>query len=74
MEGLSVGAAAARTGWSSRMLRYLEAHGPVVPNEPPAGYRVYGRAELNRLRALRDLRRRVSRRSQRAGVRARAAA
>jgi MerR family copper efflux transcriptional regulator len=55
---LTVGAAASRTGWSARMLRYLEEHALVVPQRTPAGYRVYGLAELNRLRSLRDLRRR----------------
>jgi DNA-binding transcriptional MerR regulator len=57
-EPLSVGAAAAETGWSARMLRYLEAHGLVVPRRTPAGYRQYGLPELNRLRSLRELRRR----------------
>ena len=33
---LTVGAAAAETGWSARMLRYLEAQGLVVPPAPPA--------------------------------------
>ncbi len=56
-EPLTVGAAAAETGWSARMLRYLEEHGLVVPTRTPAGYRVYGLAELNRLRSLGDLRR-----------------
>jgi|SRR5215208_6980125 len=55
---LTVGDAAARTGWSARMLRYLEAQGLVLPRRTPAGYRVYGLAELNQLRALRRLRRR----------------
>jgi len=55
---LTVGAAAAETGWSARMLRYLEAQGLVVPTRTSSGYRVYGLAELNRLRSLRDLRRR----------------
>jgi DNA-binding transcriptional MerR regulator len=55
---LTVGAAAAETGWSARMLRYLEAQGLVVPTRTPAGYRVYGLSEVNRLRSLRDLRRR----------------
>jgi MerR family transcriptional regulator, copper efflux regulator len=53
---LTVGAAAAETGWSARMLRYLEEHGLVVPTRTGGGYRVYGLAELNRLRSLRDLR------------------
>ena len=56
MEELTVGEAAARTHWSPRMLRYLERQGLVVPRRTPAGYRVYGLAELNRLRALSNLR------------------
>ncbi len=55
-EPLTVGAAAAETGWSARMLRYLEEHGLVVPRRTEAGYRLYGLGELNRLRSLRDLR------------------
>jgi DNA-binding transcriptional MerR regulator len=38
------------------MLRYLEDQGLVVPRRTPAGYRVYGLAEVNRLRTLRGLR------------------
>ena len=57
---LTVGAAAAETGWSARMLRYLEAQGLVVPTRTSSGYRVYGLPELNRLRSLRDLRRRFA--------------
>jgi DNA-binding transcriptional MerR regulator len=57
---LTVGAAAAETGWSARMLRYLEAQGLVVPARTPGGYRVYGLPELNRLRSLRDLRARFA--------------
>ena len=56
MEGLTVGEAAARTGWSPRMLRYLEAAELVVPERTAAGYRVYGLLELNQLRSLRELR------------------
>jgi DNA-binding transcriptional MerR regulator len=59
-EPLTVGAAAAETGWSARMLRYLEEHGLVESRRTPAGYRLYGLAELNRLRTLSDLRRRFS--------------
>ena len=55
-EPLNVGAAAAETGWSARMLRYLEEHGLVLPARTASGYRTYGLAELNRLRSLRDLR------------------
>ena len=56
MDALTVGRAAAETGWSPRMLRYLEQHRLVTPQRTPAGYRLYGLAELNRLRTLRDLR------------------
>jgi MerR family copper efflux transcriptional regulator len=56
VERLTVGEAAARTGWSARMLRYLERGGLVVPRRTAAGYRLYGLRELNQLRALRQLR------------------
>jgi DNA-binding transcriptional MerR regulator len=56
--GHTVGEAASRTGWSPRMLRYLEAAGLVVPERGPNGYRAYGLLELNQLRSLRDLRER----------------
>jgi MerR family copper efflux transcriptional regulator len=55
-ELLTVGAAAAETGWSARMLRYLEQHGLVVPRRTASGYRLYGLSELNRLRSLKSLR------------------
>jgi len=58
MERSTVGGAAAQTGWSARMLRYLEAAGLVVPRRTSAGYRLYGLRELNQLQALRELRRR----------------
>ena len=57
MQELTVGEAAARTGWSARMLRYLERAGLVVPARSSAGYRRYGTRELNQLRSLADLRR-----------------
>ena len=60
MDTLTVGAAAARTGWSARMLRYLEEHALVVPRRTASGYRLYGLVELNRLKSLRDLRDRFS--------------
>src|SRR5919202_1748502 len=53
---MTVGQAARQTGWSPRMLRYLEAAELVVPERTPAGYRVYGLLELNQLRSLRELR------------------
>jgi MerR family copper efflux transcriptional regulator len=57
VDDLTVGDAAARTGWSARMLRYLEQAGLVVPRRTRAGYRLYGLRELNQLRSLRELRR-----------------
>jgi DNA-binding transcriptional MerR regulator len=56
MDGLAVGAAAKATGWSARMLRYLEQARLVVPKRSPSGYRVYGLRELNQLRSLLRLR------------------
>ena len=58
MRELTVGEASARTGWSARMLRYLEATGLVVPARSRSGYRLYGLRELNQLRSLHELRRR----------------
>ena len=56
MTGLTVKDAAARTGWSPRMLRYLESSGLVVPARTPSRYRLYGLRELNQLRTLAGLR------------------
>jgi DNA-binding transcriptional MerR regulator len=58
MKALTVGQAAARTGWSARMLRYLETVGLVMPGRTPSGYRLYGDAELLQLQQLRQLRER----------------
>jgi DNA-binding transcriptional MerR regulator len=58
MDGVPVSKAAAHTGWSPRMLRYLERAGLVVPRRTPSGYRAYGLLELNQLRSLARLRRR----------------
>ena len=58
MDALTVGEAAAQTGWSARMLRYLEAAGLVIPERTASGYRLYELRELNQLRSLRDLRER----------------
>jgi DNA-binding transcriptional MerR regulator len=57
-ESLTVSAAAAESGWSARMLRYLEQQRLVAPRRTAAGYRLYGLSELNRLRTLRELRQR----------------
>jgi DNA-binding transcriptional MerR regulator len=37
------------------MLRYVERVGLVEPERSPSGYRLYGPAELQRLRTLREL-------------------
>ncbi len=47
--------AAAETGWSPRMLRYVESMGLVEPERSSSGYRLYGDRQLKRLRALREL-------------------
>ena len=60
MDGLTIGEAARRTGWSARMLRYLEGTGLVVPIRTRSGYRKYGLRELNQLQALQELRRRFA--------------
>jgi MerR family transcriptional regulator, copper efflux regulator len=60
MAGLTVGDAAAQTGWTPRMLRYLETAGVIVPRRSQSGYRLYDLLELNQLRSLRELRRRYS--------------
>jgi DNA-binding transcriptional MerR regulator len=55
LEALTINEAAATAGWSPRMLRYLEGLGLVAPPRSRAGYRLYGPAELQRLRTLREL-------------------
>ena len=60
MNGLTIHEAAQTTGWSPRMLRYIERSGLVVPPRSSSGYRLYGPAELQRLRTLRQLLERFS--------------
>ena len=55
MDALTIHEAAETTGWSPRMLRYIESSGLVVPPRSSSGYRLYGPAELQRLRTLREL-------------------
>lgn len=55
MDALTIHEAARTTGWSPRMLRYVERVGLVAPERSGAGYRLYGPAELQRLRTLREL-------------------
>jgi MerR family transcriptional regulator, copper efflux regulator len=55
MDALTIHEAAETTGWSARMLRYIERAGLIEPSRSPSGYRLYGPAELQRLRTLREL-------------------
>jgi MerR family copper efflux transcriptional regulator len=55
MDALTIHEAAQTTGWSPRMLRYVERVGLVEPARSGAGYRLYGPPELQRLRTLREL-------------------
>ncbi|MGI8411493.1 MAG: MerR family transcriptional regulator [Solirubrobacteraceae bacterium] len=55
MHALTIQEAATTTGWSARMLRYLERVGLLEPARSPAGYRIFGAAEIQRLRTLREL-------------------
>jgi MerR family transcriptional regulator, copper efflux regulator len=55
MDALTINEAAETSGWSPRMLRYVERAGLVTPVRSPSGYRLYGPAELQRLRTLREL-------------------
>jgi len=55
MQALTINEAATTTGWSARMLRYVEQAGLVEPARSVAGYRLYGPAELQRLRTLKEL-------------------
>jgi MerR family copper efflux transcriptional regulator len=54
-DALTIHEAAETTGWSARMLRYVERSGLVAPERSQSGYRLYGPAELQRLRTLREL-------------------
>jgi DNA-binding transcriptional MerR regulator len=55
MEALTIHEAAQTTGWSPRMLRYIERTGLVTPARSASGYRLYGPSELQRLRTLKEL-------------------
>ncbi len=54
-DGLTIQEAAETTGWSSRMLRYIEREGLIAPRRSASGYRLYGAEQLQRLRTLRAL-------------------
>jgi MerR family transcriptional regulator, copper efflux regulator len=55
MDALTIHEAAQTTGWSPRMLRYIESSGLIEARRSPSGYRLYGPEELQRLRTLREL-------------------
>jgi MerR family transcriptional regulator, copper efflux regulator len=55
MDALTIHEAAETTGWSPRMLRYIESSGLIEAKRSPSGYRLYGPEELQRLRTLREL-------------------
>jgi DNA-binding transcriptional MerR regulator len=52
---LTINEAAQTTGWSPRMLRYVEQAGLIAPARSNSGYRLYGPAQLQRLRTLKEL-------------------
>jgi len=55
MDALTINEAARTTGWSPRMLRYVEQAGLVAPARSSSGYRLYGPPQLQRLRTLKEL-------------------
>jgi DNA-binding transcriptional MerR regulator len=55
VNGLTINEAAQTTGWSPRMLRYVEQAGLITPARSSSGYRLYGPGELQRLRTLKEL-------------------
>lgn len=55
VQGLTINEAAQTTGWSPRMLRYVEQNGLIAPQRSSSGYRLYGPEQLQRLRTLKEL-------------------
>ncbi|HSK98685.1 MAG TPA: MerR family transcriptional regulator [Euzebyales bacterium] len=55
MDALTIQQAAETTGWSPRMLRYIEQTGLVEAVRSASGYRMYRAEHLQRLRTLREL-------------------
>jgi MerR family copper efflux transcriptional regulator len=55
VDALTIHEAAQTTGWSARMLRYIERVGLIDAPRSGSGYRLYGAPELQRLRTLRVL-------------------
>jgi adenosylhomocysteinase len=54
-KNLTIQQAAEATGWSQRMLRYLEQAGLVAALRSPGGHRSYGPRQIERLQKLREL-------------------
>src|ERR1700742_4036225 len=52
---LTIAQAAESTGWSQRMLRYLEQAGLVAALRTQGGHRTYGPRQIERLQRLREL-------------------
>ncbi len=55
MQGISIQQAAETTGWSPRMLRYLERSGLIRPLRTAGGHRTYRPRQIQRLRNLKVL-------------------
>jgi MerR family copper efflux transcriptional regulator len=55
VDTLTIHEAAQITGWSPRMLRYIERVGLLDAARSDGGYRLYGAPELQRLRTLREV-------------------
>jgi adenosylhomocysteinase len=55
MQSMSIQQAAEATGWSQRMLRYLEQAGLVSALRTAGGHRLYGARQIERLQKLREL-------------------
>jgi adenosylhomocysteinase len=55
MQSFTIAQAAEATGWSQRMLRYLEQAGLVATLRTPGGHRHYGPRQIERLQRLREL-------------------
>ena len=55
MQSMTIQQAAEATGWSQRMLRYLEQAGLVAALRTPGGHRHYGPRQIERLQKLREL-------------------
>lgn len=51
---MKIGDVANATGVPARMIRYYEAQGLLEPEREPNGYRVYGEADVDRVRRIRN--------------------